>query len=152
MDVEEDYRELGDYSVDPNGQQGPNDTMQGFEHLKNSDGLWKNWTTGVYSYEEAPECPNCGNSEYLYCNKSINPNRPNGVCVPKTRDSCANSTIWAYDRDAPYVKPPNHGAKLVMGPTHFGLHGYGRTRFMSQQEGLVLLKQEIALGKFGNFH
>ncbi|XP_052270922.1 putative tyrosinase-like protein tyr-3 isoform X2 [Dreissena polymorpha] len=149
VDIEKDYREPGDYSVDPNGQQGPNDTMHGFEYLKNIDGLWKNWTTAFYSYEDAPECPKCGNSKYLYCNKSINPNRPNGVCVPKTLDLCVNPKNWTYVRDALYNQTQNHGAKLLMGPAR--LQGYGRTRFNTEQEGLVLLKQEIAKGKFGDF-
>ncbi|KAH3859077.1 hypothetical protein DPMN_101724 [Dreissena polymorpha] len=146
VDVEKDYRELGDYSVDDRGKQGPNDTMQGFEHLKMSDGLWKNWTTDVYGYENAPECPKCGNSDFLYCDMSINPNRPNGVCVPKTNDSCDNTSFMAFNRDEPYKKQQAGGATLSLGPRHLGLPGDGRTRFMSREEGLALLKQQLALG------
>ncbi|KAH3792095.1 hypothetical protein DPMN_145585 [Dreissena polymorpha] len=63
--------------------------MHGFEYLQNRDGLWRNWTTAVYGYEPDPTCPECGNSENLYCDMDVDPRRPEGVCQgTDVTDSC----------------------------------------------------------------
>ncbi|XP_052818780.1 putative tyrosinase-like protein tyr-3 [Mya arenaria] len=73
---------------------GPNDPMPAFEYLKNINGMWNNWTTDFYSYEPQPECPECGNSIYLFCDKSIDRIRfPNGICVSKQVSDCKEGHI-----------------------------------------------------------
>ncbi|XP_052212357.1 putative tyrosinase-like protein tyr-3 [Dreissena polymorpha] len=147
VDAEKDYREPGDYSIknDTIALQRPTDAMQAFNHLQIRDGLWNNWTTSVYGYEPAPKCPECGNSENLYCNMTIDPRRPEGVCVPKSIDFCVDPPLYAFHRDETYNKPQGDGAKLSLGPRHLGVPGDGRTRFMSQEDGLVSLRNQLAI-------
>lgn len=88
MDVENDYRPSGDVGI----YDGPGNElmaeMQAFEYLQIRDGLSNIWTRSFYNYERQPSCPLCGNSENLYCDKTIDPRRPRGVCVTKTHMFC----------------------------------------------------------------
>ncbi|KAH3755414.1 hypothetical protein DPMN_190110 [Dreissena polymorpha] len=143
VDVERDYRELGDYAVDNFPGHAPWEEMHGFEYLQNRDGLWRNWTTAVYGYEAAPRCPECGNSENLFCDRDIDPHRPGGVCVTKTKFFCVDPPLTDFDRDKPFDEPLGGGATLMQGTIHKGLPGDGRTRFMSQEEGLAILREKM---------
>ncbi|KAH3821996.1 hypothetical protein DPMN_123765 [Dreissena polymorpha] len=117
--------------------------MHGFEYLQNRAGLWRNWTTAVYGYEEAPRCPECGNKENLYCDRGIDPRRPEGVCVTKTKFFCIDPPLTDFDRDKPFEEPLGGGATLMQGTIHKGLPGDGRSRFMSQEEGLAILREQM---------
>ncbi|KAH3708433.1 putative tyrosinase-like protein tyr-3 [Dreissena polymorpha] len=146
VDAEKDYREPGDYSVEDDkiALQRLTDEMHVFNHLQIRDGLWNNWTTTVYGYELAPKCPECGNSENLYCNITFDPRRPEGVCVSKTSHFCVDPPFDTFDRDTSHNTPLGDGAILSLGPRLVGIQGDGRTRFMSQEEGLVRLRKQLA--------
>ncbi|KAH3823083.1 hypothetical protein DPMN_124881 [Dreissena polymorpha] len=143
VNVEKDYREPGDYAVNNAPGHAPWEEMHGFEYLQNRDGLWRNWTTAVYGYEPAPKCPECGNSENLYCDMDVDPRRPEGVCVTKTKFFCVDTPLTDFDKDRPFEEPLGGGATVILGTIHKGLPGDGRTRFMSQEEGLAILRQHV---------
>ncbi|XP_052212234.1 putative tyrosinase-like protein tyr-3 [Dreissena polymorpha] len=143
VDVERDYREPGDYAVDNFPGHAPWEEMHGFEYLQNRDGLWRNWTTAFYGYEPAPKCPDCGNSENLYCDREIDPRRPEGVCVTKTKFFCVDQPPMDVERDKPFQEQLGGGAIVTLGTREEGLPGDGRTRFMSQEEGLAILREQV---------
>ncbi|KAH3824759.1 hypothetical protein DPMN_126612 [Dreissena polymorpha] len=143
VNVENDYRQPGDYAVDDAPGHAPWEEMHGFEYLQNRDGLWRNWTTAVYGYEPAPKCPECGNSDNLYCDMDVDPRRPGGVCVTKTKFFCVDPPLDDFARDKTYEEPVGGGASVILGTRHKGLPGDGRTRFMSQEEGLAILRKEV---------
>ncbi|KAH3823995.1 hypothetical protein DPMN_125823 [Dreissena polymorpha] len=143
VNVENDYREQGDYAVNNAPGHAPWEEMHGFEYLQNRDGLWRNWTTAVYGYEPVPKCPECGNSDNLYCDMDVDPRRPDGVCVTKTKFFCVDAPLTVFDRDKPFEDPLGGGVTVILGTIHKGLPGDRRTRFMSQKEGLAILRQQV---------
>ncbi|KAH3771304.1 hypothetical protein DPMN_172618 [Dreissena polymorpha] len=143
VDVEKDYREPKDYAVDNVPGHAPWDEMHGFEYLQNHDGLWRNWTTAVYGYEPAPKCPKCGNSENLYCDMNVDQRRPEGVCVTKTRFFCVDPPLNDFDRNTSYEEPVGGGATVIQGTRHNEPPEDDRTRFMSQKEGLAIVRQQV---------
>lgn len=88
VDAEVDYRPLDDLSRDGRIGHEPDSPMFAYKHLRNVDGLWHNWTRLFYGYEEMPACPDCGNSEYLYCYRNVESRYPGGVCLTRTRRAC----------------------------------------------------------------
>ena len=140
VDVENDYRPSDDIGF----KAGHNltDPMQAFGYLENRVGLSNNWTRLFYKYEQQPSCPVCGNSSFLYCDKTIDPSRPEGVCVTKTYDSCTSGLrgpINATDRvnEANQWMPP--GGRDV----YKGLPGDGRHQTIDHQGGLNILSHEL---------
>ncbi|WAR12599.1 hypothetical protein MAR_026779, partial [Mya arenaria] len=115
--------------------------MQAFEHLRNIDGMWNNWTTDFYSYEPQPQCPDCGNLTYLYCDKCIDSIRfSSGVCVSKQISDCKERGR----RSAPNLTPLHHKAchgKFVI----VGMQGDGRDRHNTDAENRKILSAFIAL-------
>ncbi|KAH3771329.1 putative tyrosinase-like protein tyr-1 [Dreissena polymorpha] len=143
VDVEKDYREPKDYAVDNAPGHAPWDEMHGFEYLQNHDGLWRNWTTAVYGYEPVPKCPECGNSENRYCDMDVDQRRPEGVCVTKTRFFCVDPPLNDFNRNTSYEEPVGGGATVIQDTRHNEPPGDDRTRFMSQTEGLAIVRQQV---------
>lgn len=147
MDVENDYRPLNDIGFKVGHEL--TDPMQAFEYLENRVGLSNNWTRLFYNYEQQPSCPLCGNSSYLYCDKTIDPSRPEGVCVTRTYDDCPSGLrgpINATERlnEANQWMPPGGREEYK------GLPGDGRHQMIDHQGGLNILSQE--LGKLSTMY
>lgn len=84
IDPETDYHDVarverGDSIYDLRPYHKPNRTMDCFSWLRNIDGYWNNFTD-LYEYEDSPECPDCGNSTLLACNKTL------GRCIVSLRE------------------------------------------------------------------
>ncbi|WAR12658.1 TYR3-like protein, partial [Mya arenaria] len=117
---------------------GPADPMHAFEYLKNIDGMWNNWTTDFYSYKPQPECPECGNSIYLFCDKSIDSIRfPNGVCVSKQISDCKEGQRRTLNPITLQRETCNGKFVLV------GLLGDGRNRNNTDAENRQILRDYI---------
>ncbi|WAR12661.1 TYR3-like protein [Mya arenaria] len=138
IDPETDYPNVN-LAQDNNTGHARDDPMQAFEHLRNIDGMWNNWTTDFYSYEPQPQCPDCGNSTYLYCDKCIDSIRfPSGVCVSKQISDCKERGR----RSAPNLTPLHHKAchgKFVI----VGMQGDGRDRHNTDAENWKILSAFI---------
>ncbi|WAR12666.1 TYR3-like protein [Mya arenaria] len=118
---------------------GPADPMHAFEYLKNIDGMWNNWTKDYYSYEPQPECPECGNSPYLFCDKNIDSIRfPNGVCVSKQISDCEEGLTPTPNLITLQRKTCNGKFVLV------GFQGDGRNRNNTDAENRQILSDYIA--------
>lgn len=146
VDIETDYREFGDYAFksSSNPDHTPHAAMHGFEHLQNIHGLWRNWTTVFYNYTAQPSCPDCGNSKYLYCDKTRAPGYDeykDGVCVTKTFEVCtlkrkrAAEDIPILTRPVPHCQS-KHKLK--------GLPGDGRSRDTPIEDCKEILMLEIS--------
>jgi tyrosinase len=44
--------------------------MSPFEPWRNIDGLSNKYTDNLYEYDPRPQCPFCGGSQYLFCDRS----------------------------------------------------------------------------------
>ncbi|XP_052212889.1 uncharacterized protein LOC127831847 [Dreissena polymorpha] len=148
VNVEKDYREPRDYDVDNFPDNAPCEQLHGFQYLQNRDGIWRNSTTAVYGYEPASKCPQYSNSENIYCDMDIDPRRPEGVCVTKTKFFCLETPPVDFDRGNPYVEAKGGGATVIQGPIQKGLHGDRRSICMSLEEGLDILR--LPLGHAGS--
>ncbi|XP_053390411.1 putative tyrosinase-like protein tyr-3 [Mercenaria mercenaria] len=142
IDLESDYRPMNDLcqkcsDTDTRGH-GPDDTMVGYNHIRNIDGLWLNWTTEFYNYEPRPSCPHNCSGKYLYCDKSFDASKyPDGICVTRTK-SAATCNNLRVKRDTksltPSISCDRPGNKFEV------LHGDGRNRRMSVKTALEKLK------------
>lgn len=142
VNPETDYRAPNDYGPgERNAKHAPNANMSGFEYLQNFQGLWLNWTTEYFSYEDQPSCPDCGNSSYLYCIKTLDPNYPEGVCVSRTASSCTkNLTLTTVFADDSFVPLPSCLSEHRLR----GFPGDGRTRDISVEDANDILVGGIA--------
>ncbi|WAR12659.1 hypothetical protein MAR_026839 [Mya arenaria] len=129
-DPETDYPNVN-LAQNNNAGHARDDPMQAFEHLRNIDGMRNNWTTDYYSYGPQPKCPQCGNSAYLYFNKSIDSIR---FFKRKGRRPAPNPNVNALHRKA-------CRGKFVL----VGFKGNGRNRNNSDAENRQILSDAIAI-------
>ncbi|XP_052213438.1 uncharacterized protein LOC127832178 [Dreissena polymorpha] len=61
----------------------------------------------------------------------------------KRSSSALTPPLTEFDRDKPFDEPLGGGATLMQDTIHKGLPGDGRTRFMSQEEGLAILREKM---------
>lgn len=80
IDPETDYPSIGWRYLQPFHE--ANRAMDCFPWMTNIQGYWNN-LTHLFEYEDSPECPSCGDSEYLTCNTALN--RCMGVTRPHPR-------------------------------------------------------------------
>ncbi|XP_052066080.1 tyrosinase-like protein 2 [Mytilus californianus] len=64
-------------------------TMDCFPWMENKDGYRSNFVGILYEYEESPQCPNCGKSKYLTCNKKLN------RCIGSVPKDSVKGHLWA---------------------------------------------------------
>ncbi|XP_053390941.1 putative tyrosinase-like protein tyr-3 [Mercenaria mercenaria] len=142
VNLERDYRPPDDLcqtcsDTDTQGH-GRYDTMWGYNHIRNIDGLWLNWTTEFYNYEPRPSCPDTCSGKYLYCDKSFNISMyPDGICVTRTKDEFTCNKL-RVKRDANFLTPSiscdTSGIKFEL------LHGDGTNNSMSVKTASEKLK------------
>ncbi|XP_060569910.1 putative tyrosinase-like protein tyr-3 isoform X4 [Ruditapes philippinarum] len=137
IEIESDYRQENDIGWEGIINQGHDDALFGYSHLKNKDGLWRNWTEVFFKYEPQPACGGTCTGEYLYCDEE---NR----CLSRTKNACKeeNSTRKKRESDESLVPqiPCESGTKLR------GLRGDGRTIHTSKEECEDIL-EDLRQGK-----
>ncbi|WAR01114.1 TYR3-like protein, partial [Mya arenaria] len=138
-DVETDYPET-DLSQHKALGHAATDPLHGFEYLQIKDGLWKNWTKKFVNYEPQPQCPTCGDSQFMHCDLKIDKERhPNGVCVSEDYNAC--HSVQEVDKES---------YSVIERFDPEGFPGIGRTRGNADGENLKLLQQEIERETQGN--
>ncbi|XP_052801925.1 putative tyrosinase-like protein tyr-3 [Mya arenaria] len=139
VDVETDYPET-DLSQHKALGHAATDPLHGFEYLQIKDGLWKNWTKKFVNYEPQPQCPTCGDSQFMHCDLKIDKERhPNGVCVSEDYNAC--HSVQEVDKES---------YSVIERFDPEGFPGIGRTRGNADGENLKLLQQEIERETQGN--
>jgi hypothetical protein len=129
IDIESDYRKENDTGREGTIEQGYNDSLFGYRHLKIKDGLWRNWTELFFNYETQPACGGTCTGEYLYCD---NENR----CLSRTKNACKEEISTRKKRESlvPQIS-------CVSGTKFRGLRGDGRTIDTSREESKNILKK-----------
>ncbi|WAR00160.1 TYR1-like protein, partial [Mya arenaria] len=134
VDVESDYRPERDLSQNNAPGHSLTSPMHGFEYLQVRQGLSNIWTSLYYDYEDHPVCPDCGNSENLYCDKTVDPTRPKGVCVTKTHFFCVQPSVQLSET---LVWNP----KKELDMQHQGLPGDGQTGHVGHNKSRILASE-----------
>lgn len=143
VNPETDWRPSPDLCQVGRKAMGPYNTMYGYTHLRNIDGSWKNWTKFFYNYEDQPKCPDCGNSKYLYCDRTADPRYPEGICLTKTKEACTTddpvyqNEIYVDTLLSPFTYPSFGTLDLLK-----GVPGDGRHRDLSMEMSSEILKAE----------
>ena len=122
---------------------GANDTLFGYQHLRNIDGAWNNITKLFYNYQNQPKCPHCGHSEYLYCDTKADPNFPGGICLTRTKDSCDDEDGMENINEKKLNFTPFQSQSHDMAERMKGMSGDGRSRDMSLEDSFKVLQSEI---------
>ncbi|XP_045173707.2 putative tyrosinase-like protein tyr-1 [Mercenaria mercenaria] len=152
INPETDWRPENDLCQKDREDHGPNDVMYGYTHLRNIDGCWNNLTKVFYDYEEQPKCPNCGHSEYLYCETASDPSFPEGICLTKTKEACTmNDNSLTYGNNFEVQSVLSHFPTVPNVDLLKGMAGDGRSRDMSLIESNKILQAEIAKGVSNNW-
>ncbi|XP_060569905.1 putative tyrosinase-like protein tyr-3 isoform X2 [Ruditapes philippinarum] len=130
IDIESDYRKENDTGRKGILKQGYNDTLFGYHHLKNKDGLWRNWTKVFFNYETQPACGGKCTGEYLYCDDKKR-------CLSRTTDACKEKSTREKRESEESLVPQ---ISCMSGTKFSGLKGDGRTIDTSKEESAAILK------------